>query len=99
MLQRLRSARAGVANAPAARKTVRQRAEAPGLSRQRRRIPAAGLGPTRMQETRPSPAASPRLRRQLLADEENSAIIDVGSRRSGSEEVAQGLEEARRIVL
>src|SRR3954447_17477249 len=93
MLHRLRSARAGVAKAPAARAKARQRllaasmrgSEIPWVSRRAAYGPARTIG-----------SACPR---DALADEENSAIIDVGSRGSGNDEVAQGLEKASRIVL
>src|SRR3954466_50098 len=94
MLQRFRSALAGVAARPPARDSASSSASPPRL----RRPPCARAIMGRA--ARASRAANgPRLRRQLLADEDNPAIIDVGSGWSGSDEVAQGLEEARRIVL
>src|SRR4051794_24327280 len=99
MLQRLRSARAGVAKEPATRPNARKRAPAPTSVRASGKTLAAKPDRPKPGRARQIRAASPRLRRPMLADEENSAIIDVGSRGSGNDEVAQGLEEARRIVL
>src|SRR5688572_28722002 len=93
MLHRRRSARAGVA------KTLPSMTSPKASTHPGQPLRRSGSVLALPNIAKTSVAARPSLRRQRSADEDDPAVIDVGSGGSGSDEVAQGHEKAGRIVL